>query len=351
MLINQQKGEGMTNAELVEKIQAGEDVTKNMELLWKQNKGIVAKIAQKYKERAEMDDLMQEGFLGLWEAAKRYEAQKEVVFLTYATYWIKQCIVRYIKGNGMVRIPEHQQGRIIKYNRIVQEFQQRYRRKPTEAEIRAFIGVDGKTLEEIKKSALMGKIGSLDVPIGEASDGTLYDIVPSCIDDKEEILNRVANEELAGVLWGMVEELPGQQSEVLKMRFKDNMKLREIGAVYGFSIDWARQIENKGLRTLRNPKRSRILREFLDDERIYNSALHGNGVGSFSRSWTSSTEKIALKRIEADEEEESRRRAELKEDYIRLWKKESGEPTEEDLEIIEQVVKSDLRYELPHRGS
>ena len=119
----------------------------------------------------------------------------------------------------------------------------------------------------------------------------------------------------------------------------------------GISVEAVRQWEYKGLRELRKPSKARILERFLEDGRIYNSALHGNGVSSFNRTWTSSTEKIALKRIEADEEEESRRRAELQEDYIRLWKKKSGEPTEEDLEIIEQVVESDLRYELPHRGS
>ena len=272
-------------------------------------------------------------------------------FIHYASFWIRQQLIRYIKKNKTVRIPEHTHGKIREYKKAVQQWQQRYHREPTEAEISDYIGIDGKTLEEIKRSALMGKIGSLDVPVGEESEGTLYDLIPSGMDDKEDVLNKVANEELAEVLWGMVEELPGQQSEVLKMRFKENMKLREIGAVCGFSTDRARQIENKGLRTLRNPKRSRILREFLDDERIYNSALHGNGVSSFSNTWTSSTERIALKRIEADAEEASRRRAELREDYMRLWEKESREPTEEDLEIIDQMIETDLRYELLHRGS
>ena len=172
------------------------------------------------------------------------------------------------------------------------------------------------------------------MPLGEVSGGALHDTVPSCKDDKEEVLNRVANEELAAVLWGMVEELPGQQSEVLKMRFKDNMKLREIGAVCGCSIDRARQIENKGLRTLRNPKRSRILREFLDDERIYNSALHGNGVGSFSRSWTSSTEKIAMKMIEKEQE--------LKESRLNYYREVWGEDFEENRDVIDRLVESDL---------
>lgn len=343
--------EPLKNEELVKLIQNGTDVTENMQQLWQQNQGFIFKIAIQYQNMSELDDLIQESYFGLCKAVDHYNPDMDASFIHYASFWIRQQLIRYIKKNKTVRIPEHTHGKIREYKKAVQQWQQRYHREPTEAEISDYIGIDGKTLEEIKRSALMGKIGSLDVPVGEESDGTLYDLIPSGMDDKEDVLNKVANEELAEVLWGMVEELPGQQSEVLKMRFKDNMKLREIGAVYGFSIDWARQIENKGLRTLRNPKRSRILREFLDDERIYNSALHGNGVSSFSNTWTSSTERIALKRIEADAEEASRRRAELREGCIRLWKKERREPTEEDLEIIDQIVETDLRYELLHRGS
>ena len=343
--------EPLKNEELVKLIQNGTNVTENMQQLWQQNQGFIFKIAIQYQSLSELDDLIQESYFGLCKAVDHYNPDMDASFIHYASFWIRQQLMRYIKKNKTVRIPEHTHGKIREYKKAVQQWQQRYHREPTEAEISDYVGIDGKTLEEIKRSALMGKIGSLDVPVGEESDGTLYDLIPSGMDDKEEVLNKVANEELAEVLWGMVKELPGQQSEVLKMRFKDNMKLREIGAVCGFSTDRARKIENKGLRMLRNPKRSRILREFLDDERIYNSALHGNGVSSFSNTWTSSTERIALKRIEADAEEASRRRAELREDYIRLWEKKGGEPTEEDLEIIDQIVETDLRYELLHRGS
>lgn len=341
----------LKNEELVKLIQNGTDATESMQQLWQQNQGFIFKIAIQYQNMSELDDLIQESYFGLCKAVDHYNPDMDASFIHYASFWIRQQLIRYIKKNKTVRIPEHTHGKIREYKKAVQQWQQRYHREPTEAEISDYIGIDGKALEEIKRSALMGKIGSLDVPVGEESDGTLYDLIPSGMDDKEDVLNKVANEELAEALWGMVKELPGQQSEVLKMRFKDNMKLREIGAVCGFSTDRARQIENKGLRTLRNPKRSRILREFLDDERIYNSALHGNGVSSFSNTWTSSTERIALKRIEADAEEASRRRAELREDYMRLWEKESREPTEEDLEIIDQIVETDLRYELLHRGS
>ena len=288
----------MTNEQLVIRIKAGIDVADNMLQLWQQNRGFIHKIVNQYKVFAEAEDLEQEGYLGLSEAVNHYNPDEGVTFLHYASYWIKQHIVRHIKSNGTVRLPEHIQERIRKYNRIVQKWQQDHHRSPSDEEICYFYGVSEKMLDKVHKARVMAQIGSLDVPVGEESDGTLYDLIPSGMDDKEDVLNKVANEELAEILWGMVEELPGRQSEVLKMRFKDNMKLREIGAVCGCSIDRARQIENKGLRTLRNPKRSRILREFLDDERIYNSALHGNSVSSFSNTWTSSTERVALRALE-----------------------------------------------------
>lgn len=297
--------EPLKNEELVKLIQNGTNVTENMQQLWQQNQGFIFKIAIQYQSLSELDDLIQESYFGLCKAVDHYNPDMDASFIHYASFWIRQQLIRYIKKNKTVRIPEHTHGKIREYKKAVQQWQQRYHREPTEAEISDYIGIDGKTLEEIKRSALMGKIGSLDVPVGEESDGTLYDLIPSGMDDKEEVLNKVVNEELAEVLWGMVEELPGQQSEVLKMRFKDNMKLREIGAVYGFSIDWARQIENKGLRTLRNPKRSRILREFLHDSWIYSRGLSGNGVGAFNISWTSSTERIAMRMIEKEEEIEA----------------------------------------------
>lgn len=298
----------MTNEELVEKIRFGQDKKQNMEQLWNQNTGMVAYIAWRYRERAELDDLMQEGYLGLQEAVWRYDQSKGVPFINYATYWIKQGMVRYIKGNNTVRVPEYMMHNVSEYDRLCREFAQEHGRKPTDAEISYFIGLNEKDIESVKRCSKILKCRSIDAPIGEDEGNTLYDILPSSdsdMDEKDVVLDKVNNEQLAEVLWGMVEELPGQQSEVLKMRFKDNMKLREIGAVRGFSIDRARQIENKGLRTLRNPKRSRILREFLHDSWIYSRGLSGNGVGAFNISWTSSTERIAMRMIEKEEEIET----------------------------------------------
>lgn len=325
----------MTNEELVEKIQAGKDVKENMEQLWNQNTGMVAHIAWRYRERAELDDLMQEGFLGLQEAVRRYDQTKGVPFINYAAYWIKQVMVRYIKGNGIVRIPEGQQSRIIQYNRIVQAFQQKYCRMPTEAEMSHAMDMTVKQLRAFKRLARMANIGSLDRPVGEEEDRlSFHEIIASGIDEQEVVLNSVEHEQVSKMLWGMVEELPGQQSGVIKKYYKENMTLKEIGEANGVTIERIRQLKEQGLRTLRNPKRSRRLREFYPDDRIYSSGLSGNGIGTFSRSWTSSTERTAMKMIEKEQE----LRASRLNYYREMW----GEDFEENRDIIDRLVESDL---------
>ena len=157
----------MTNEQLVIRIKAGIDVADNMLQLWQQNRGFIHKIVNQYKVFAEEEDLEQEGYLGLNEAVRHYDPDEGVTFLRYASYWIKQYIVRYIKGNGIVRLPEHIQERIRKYNRIVQEWQQDYNRSPSDEEICCFYGVSEKMLDKVHKARIMAQIGSLDVPVGE----------------------------------------------------------------------------------------------------------------------------------------------------------------------------------------
>ena len=85
---------------------------------------------------------------------------------------------------------------------------------------------------------------------------------------------------------------------IIRKRYQEGLTFKEIGKKLGLSMEAVRQWERKGLGELRRPSRSRILEQFLEDSQIYNSALHGNGVSSFNRSWTSSTERVALRRID-----------------------------------------------------
>lgn len=296
----------MENEQLVLRIQAGDNVAENMLQLWKQNRGFIHKIVNQYKAYAEEEDLEQEGYLGLSAAVDHYNPDEGVTFIHYASFWIKQYIARYIRGNGTVRLPEFMQGRIREYNKMVQKWQQNYHRKPTDGEICHFLDLSWEMLENLKKAVQMAKIGSLDVPIGEDEDCSLYELIPGSIDEEEQVesmvLEKVQKEELCAVVWALVDSLTDTQAKTIRARYRDNMTFREIAEDQGVSVEMARQRERQGLRELRKPSKSKLLRPFLpDDNRIYSMGLQGNGVGSFNRTWTSSTERAALQEWELEE--------------------------------------------------
>lgn len=296
----------MSNEQLAIRIKAGIDVADNMLQLWQQNRGFIHKIVNQYKAYAEEEDLEQEGYLGLSAAVDHYNPDEGVTFIHYASFWIKQYIARYIRGNGTVRLPEFMQGRVQEYNKMVQKWQQNYHRKPTDGEICHFLDLSWEMLENLKKAVQMAKIGSLDVPIGEDEDCSLYELIPGSIDEEEQVesmvLEKVQKEELCAVVWPLVDSLTDTQAKTIRARYQDNMTFREIAEDQGVSIEMARQRERQGLRELRKPSKSKLLRPFLpDDNRIYSMGLQGNGVGSFNRTWTSSTERAALQDWELEE--------------------------------------------------
>lgn len=296
----------MENEQLVLRIQAGDNVAENMLQLWQQNRGFIHKIVNQYKAYAEEEDLEQEGYLGLSAAVEHYNSDEGVTFLHYASFWIKQYMSRYIKSNGTIRLPEFMQGRIREYNKMVQKWQQNYHRKPTDGEICHFLDLSWEMLENLKKAVQMAKIGSLDVPMGEDEDCSLYDLIPGSMDEEEQVesmvLEKVQKEELCAVVWPLVDSLTDTQAKTIRARYQDNMTFREIAEDQGVSVEMARQRERQGLRELRKPSKSKLLRPFLpDDNRIYSMGLQGNGVGSFNRTWTSSTERAALQEWELEE--------------------------------------------------
>lgn len=284
----------MTNEQLAIRIKAGIDVANNMLQLWQQNRGFIHKIVNQYKAYAEEEDLEQEGYLGLSAAVDHYNPDEGVTFIHYASFWIKQYIARYIRGNGTVRLPEFMQGRIREYNKMVQKWQQNYHRKPTDGEICHFLGISWEMLENLRKAAQMVQIGSLDVPVGEEGDCSMYDLLPAAVDEEEQTIEKIQHEQLCAVLWPLV-DFPGQQPQVIRARYQERRTLADIAKEKGVTLDAIRQQERKGLSELRKPSRSNRLRPFLyDEDRVYSRALHGNGATAFHRTWTSSTERVAL---------------------------------------------------------
>lgn len=291
----------MTNDQLALRIRAGEDTAGNMLKLWQQNQRIICKTVNYYSAYGEKEDLLQEGFLGLCEAVRHWKPDGGASFMTYAVYWIKQGIGRYIKSNGTIRIPEFAQTRVKEYQRMEKQWLLEFGRKPTQMEACRYLDISPAILRQIEKDIQMEQIQSLDVSIGEDEGGTMYDLVPGSSDLEESIVDRVQQEQLRAVVWPLVDELPGQQPAIIRKRYLEGKTLQTTGDDLGVTPERARTIEANALRELRKPSRSRRLRPFLEDERIYSGALRGNGVGNFNRTWTSSTERLAM--LEEEERE------------------------------------------------
>lgn len=285
----------MTNEQLVLRIRAGENTAANMAILYSQNRGMIAKLANKYKPQAEFDDLMQEGFFGLCNAVDAWKADEGVTFLHYAVFWIKQAMLRYIDNNGSsIRIPVHKRSQILKYQQIQQQYFKILNREPEDWELRRLMDISQGVLDQVKKDAYLANIGSLDKYIGEEEDMTLGEMVADPKDGYEEVLDHLQKEELKAVIWPMVDTLEGQQPAVIRMRYQEEKTLKETGEALGVTLEYVRTLQAKALRKLSLPKYADTLRLFLFDEEIRSRGMRGTGVNSFRRTWTSATERTAI---------------------------------------------------------
>lgn len=304
----------MTNEQLVIRIKAGEDVAGNMERLYNQVKRFIHAIAWKYRDSGELEDLEQEGYLALYPAIDGYDPAQGVKFLTYAEYHIKQRIRRYLQMNGScLRLPVHCLEKIQQYKRLCNAFNREYGREPSDRESAALLGVSLEQIGSIRENACMARLGSLDAPVkglDGGEDTTVGDMVASAENLEGEAVDRMERAQLCAVLWECVDGLPEEQASVIRQRYQGGKTLKGIGREYGITPEAVRQAHTKALRELRKPRYAKRLRPFLPEaDRIYSAGLRGNGVDQFNRTWTSSTELVAIQVM--DWEERRKAHAEL----------------------------------------
>ena len=288
----------MTNEQLVIQLKAGIHTAEYMKQLWEQNRGMIGKIACKYKGYEDLDDLKQQGFLGLYDAVEGYNPDLGTSFITYATFWIQQSIQRYIDDCcGVVRIPVHAREKTIQYKKVANQFQKWYGREATDKEMSLLLHISLKQLEQLKKDIQMGQIQSLDGFVLQEDDGiTIADLVSAADDVEETVLDRIQKEELKEVLWEIVDDLGEDQADVICARYQERRTLKDIAEKNKCAIEWVRQTEKKAMKRLRIPSRANKLKPFYDGV-IFDHALKGNGVARFNTTWTSSTERVALEML------------------------------------------------------
>lgn len=294
----------MTNEELVDQIQKEIHPGENMEQLYQQNYRLIFLIARKYAYSDEMDDLLQEAYFGLYEAVKRYESTAGVKFMSYATYWIRQSIQRYLENNGRcIRIPVAMQGNIHKYNRVMAAFHTELGRKPTDRELCHYIRVGNKTLNEIKKAVYCDRIQSLDDYLPGSEDLMLCDTVPDPdIDIENNVVNGMIEKSKKVELWKIVQDnVTPEQNTVITARYKKSMSLDATGQMIGKTREMVRQIEAKALRKLRL---SRITRQIEEKFEVNYARVYRGSLTNFKYTGTSIVEDITIRNLDPYEMDE-----------------------------------------------
>ena len=229
------------------------------------NLRLVISIAKKYIGQGVLFmDLVQEGSLGLIKAAEKYDYTRKLKFSTYATWWIKQAIIRAISNHSKtIRIPVHMNDKIRKYKRAYNNLSIKNGKEPTDKEIAEVLKINIKKIDTIKKSIIKEPI-SLDTPVTE--DLNIQDY----ISDKSYKSPEVQTEktDLKFEISKVINCLDSREQSIIICRFGLNGEkpktLEELGQMLRFSKERIRQIENEALEKLRKNKTLSQLKDYLE---------------------------------------------------------------------------------------
>jgi len=230
------------------------------------NLRFVVKVANRFAGAGpSLLDLINEGNIGLLQAAKRFDPSRNVKFISYAVWWIRQAIMQMLaEQSGPTRLPLKQAGLLYKIRTKTEELTKLHDREPTPQELAKALGVQLREVEEVQRVAR--RPVSLDSPVTEDSETAYMDLMADegapAVD--RDLLESSLKREIAGLLGS----LTPREREVLELRFgiasDEPMTLEDVGQTLGLSRERIRQIEKKAKKKLQRLARSRKLMDFLD---------------------------------------------------------------------------------------
>ncbi len=231
------------------------------------NLRLVVSIAKKYIGQGVLFmDLVQEGSLGLIKAAEKFDYKKNFKFSTYATWWIKQTIIRAISNHSRtIRIPVHMLEKIRKYKKACSIVLGDENMDSDNETISKLSGLDAKKIEEVK-NALKKEPVSLDAYVTD--DLCIQDYIEDTSYSSPE--NSTQKKLRQKDINRLLKVLDTREQEIIKRRFgidsEEPKTLEQIGNALGFSKERIRQLENIALQKLRKVERIETLRTYIDED-------------------------------------------------------------------------------------
>lgn len=289
--------DNLTNEDLAIMIKNNQNTTESMNLLWQNTEKLVRTISRKYSTFVPEDELLQEGFLAIVDAANHFDQSKENSFATYAAYWIKQRMIKCISDSFVIHIPAQKYALVRKYREISEKTELNTGSKAKIDDFKQFLGLDDENIAEIAKNASMVSISSLYAPLnGEENSGTIADLIPDEEIVDENVCKILDTEELSKELWDLVEKLPEEQKNIINAQFIECMTFKEIAEAYKMTENEVKKAKKNAFKQLQSTKNKKIHAYY--EAYIQPSSVHHVGVSTFKTTWTSAVERQAIEHLE-----------------------------------------------------
>lgn len=285
----------MTNEELVILIQQGSNTKEYMTELYNQNKALLAKICRKYANYAEVEDLMQESYFGLCNAAAAWDPSKGTAFSTLAYYHVVSAVQHYIEDySAVVRIPSHLRADIIKLKRVQDDYYKTHGKHPTTADLARAMRLPESKIMSILNGVLASEPTSIDNPISE--DGLcIGDTLRDPRNGIEAVEKAIERQQLQSLLWGIIDGLEPDQSRLLHEKYEHGLTEAQTAERMGTTPGKCKNIEAKAMRVLRTAhNKKRLLEFYTPNDRAYSIGLRYSSFHYFMNTWTSAPERAAL---------------------------------------------------------
>ena len=240
--------------ELFKKYKDGDEKAKEKIIL--SNLKLVVSIAKKYmKKSAAFIDLIQEGNLGLVKAIEKFDISKNCCFSTYAYYWIKQEILRYLANTSKtIRVPVFVYDKINKVKKAQSIFFSNNGKMPTKEELSEILNISVEEVQDLLVIIFKNNITSLDAPASLDSDTDLIDFIMDDVDGPEELIIKTQYNSYIQKLIN-ISNLSQREIDIIYLKFgietQTPKTLSEIAEMYGFSRQRVYQIIKKSLDKIR----------------------------------------------------------------------------------------------------